>query len=131
MSNPTTFEDLKGRTLVAVEGLSPQSTAVRFLTDGGWVCKLYHRQDCCEEVRLEDFEGEPQDLLGAPIGLAEEVRHNQRADKDYGTATWTFYKLSTPKGHLTLRWLGKSNGYYSEAVDIAWEGVPDGTSSED
>lgn len=43
-------------------------------------------------------------------------------EKDLGESfTWTFYRFATAKGHVTVRWLGVSNGYYSESVSYSEE----------
>lgn len=80
---------------------------------------LYHRGDCCESVYLEDVVGEPEDLIGHEILMAEESTNDENPLSEYDESfTWTFYKFATIKGYVDLRWYGSSNGYYSENVDI-------------
>jgi hypothetical protein len=83
---------------------------------------LYHQNDCCESVYVEDICGDLEDLEGWPMLIAKE---DTNAD-DPGTCggesyTWTFYNFATFKGYVTIRFLGESNGYYSEDVDCMKE----------
>lgn len=82
---------------------------------------FYHDQSCCESVQIEDICGDLDDLLGSPILQAEEVSSEDEPppDQEYlESYSWTFYLFSTIKGSVTVRWLGTSNGYYSERVDF-------------
>jgi hypothetical protein len=123
------FEDLKGKTLskiVVVKDDREFNDSVIFeVIETNIKYKLFHDQSCCEQVNLEEIIGDLEDLVGVPILLAEEVISNNDdgADMKEGTDiddswTWSFYKLSTIKGSVTLRWYGTSNGYYSETVDF-------------
>jgi hypothetical protein len=111
---------LVGKTLKDIQGAEGDKI-VNFITDEDKVYRLYHEQDCCEVVRVYDINGDINDLIGSPILMAEEsVNHPEIEDKEEIYAndshTWTFYRFATVKGYVNIRWLGESNGYYSESV---------------
>jgi len=114
------FSDLVGHTLSRIE-VSGDEQEILIATTEGRLYKLWHRQDCCEGVEVQDVAGDLSDIVGSPLLLAEKVE-SERGDPapDYpaDSWTWTFYKLATIKGSVTIRWLGESNGYYSESVDF-------------
>lgn len=114
-----TVADMKGKTLTVVN-VNDDKDEVYFHAVGGEVFRMYHAQDCCETVSLSEVVGSLDDLVGAPIVEAEEVSsEGHPSPESTESHTWTFYKLGTRKGHVTLRWLGESNGYYSESVEFA------------
>lgn len=111
------FETLLGLTIASITGMEKDSDEIRFKTACGREFVMYHEQDCCESVYVADVTGDVADLIGEPILLAEEATSDA---EDVGeSGTWTFYKLATRKGYVDIRWLGESNGYYSESVDFA------------
>ena len=145
-----TFDDLQGQILTKVEHVdytNYDSDQIIFYVDNGSnalkfdeddaeentvAYRLWHNQNCCESVYVEDICGDLTDLVGhGPILLAEEIIYNRETpegipilnevEQSYrypDSYTWTFYKLSTVWGSVTIRWYGTSNGYYSESVDF-------------
>lgn len=113
---------LVGKTLRSVVRNGDES--IDFESDTGERWRMEHQSDCCESVAIEDVVGDLQDLVGAPIVMAEASTNSDTpkpvADGDYGdeSFTWTFYKFGTVKGYVTIRWYGTSNGYYSETASF-------------
>jgi len=114
------FNSLQGKTLVAVTGCYKNSDEIRFITIDGDCYRLFHQQSCCEDVRVEDVVGNPEDLIGSPVLRAEERSNDVQVCEDgYSEEQWTFYTIATIKGTVDLRWYGTSNGWYS--TDVAFE----------
>jgi len=118
--NYCNVSDLKGKTLSSVSG-GVGDDSIEFRTTLGETYLMYHEQDCCESVSVEDIVGDLEDLVGSEILLAEEVEGETPVDfneRDHESVTWTFYKFATRWGYVDIRWLGSSNGYYSEGVSF-------------
>ena len=115
------FNELLGRTITSITGAHIGSDSIEVkLTDGTHLRMYSYNYECGNDVsiRIEDIVGDVKDVIGSPILLAEEASSNETKSTYEEELGWTFYKLSTIKGNVTIRWTGRSNGYYSCAVTI-------------
>ena len=123
------FEILKGKTFKEIEVIKDEDdySYVIFTTNDNITYHLNHYYDCCELVMLEDINGDLNDLINSEIIMAEcvsnrdwlsESGNEYRFNPHAGSQTWSFYKLTTTKGYVTIRFFGESNGNYSEEVEL-------------
>ena len=121
------MKDLIGETIKSFKVSEGYEGDVILITCVSGACfKMFHDQDCCESVSIEDICGDIDDLIGSVVLDASEVASRKdpegavkERDSFYmDSFTWTFYKIDTDRGGITIRWYGESNGCYSEAVDF-------------
>lgn len=109
-----------GKTIKFIKGLEEESDEVLFYCNDGSIYKMYHEQDCCERVSIDDVSGNVDDLIGSKILQAEvytKDMEDEREDAE-SSGTYTFYNFATINGYVQVKWFGTSNGYYSEAVEF-------------
>lgn len=110
------IKEIIGSTVLSVSGLSVDSEEIIIETDNG-TYKMYHCQDCCESVSVDDVIGELK--IGSKIlDFIEKTNSDTPKEEEYvdDSFTWTFYTIVTDKGYCDIKWYGTSNGYYSESV---------------
>jgi hypothetical protein len=98
----------------------PRSEVIYSVETEKGIVVFHHYTSCCERVFLEEAMGDSKSLIGETIVSFQEVSSDDAPAVDYESFTWTFYNIVTTNSDLTLRFLGRSNGYYSERVDLGW-----------
>ena len=123
IDDESTASLLVGKTLECVE-INEDEDEIYFCCTDGEAFRAYHMQDCCESVSVHDISGSLQDLIGSPIVEAEEIIDSENWPSDVPQSEcrddsfrWTTHRLKAASGvEVVVRWLGESNGYYSESV---------------
>lgn len=124
MHNEKSLRAMIGQTVTSVEGLVYGSETVTMRTAEGNELRLQYDYDCCASCSVEQIDGDPEDLVGVPLLMCEIVDSEDVAPacEDPESYTWTFVKFGTVKGYVTVRWFGRSNGYYSESPTCYYNG---------
>lgn len=109
---------LVGKTVTSID-----ADGTSFTTSDGKQYIMRHEQSCCEYVRHSHTIGRPKDLIGAPLIFAnddhaEPADHPNMAKPSCDSHTWTVFQFHTATARLEVWWLGESNGYYSEDVNL-------------
>ncbi|WP_417459104.1 hypothetical protein [Kordiimonas sp.] len=89
-------------------------------TASGRQITIHHDQDCCEHVRIEGTDGSWHELIGKVIVDATKDEREFGDPPPAFPDSWTRTDLTFRVDGATVvsRWIGESNGYYSESVDI-------------
>lgn len=117
-------ELLKGKKITEVNGLVVDESEITITLEDGSSIRMYHSQECCEEVYVEDIVGDVNIVDSIFYEIIEKVSNTDSLPKDVNTQEygdveeWTFYTIKTSKGYLDIRWYGTSNGYYSTSVTV-------------
>ena len=119
----SSLDYLYGKTITHIDGGVGSSELIFHLSNGERFI-MYHEQDCCENVYIDDVNGDWLDLVGNPILIAEERVSEQEYADDIECSTWTFYTFRGVGGSVDVKWIGESNGYYSESVNYEFSAKP-------
>ncbi len=122
IDDESTASLLIGKTLECVE-INECQDEIYFCCTDGEAFRAYHMQDCCERVSIHDTSVSLQDLIGSLIVESSATRDDENWPSDVEKSkwtesfTWTTHRLKSASGvEVVVRWLGESNGYYSESV---------------
>ena len=107
---------------MVVDYIDEWENEIIITTQSGRRFKFYHNQNCCEEVRIWDTKGNLKTLWGKKlISVTQDAYDNLPKGVEYQpdeSYTWTEITFKTTEDTVISRWIGESNGYYSQEVDF-------------
>lgn len=123
--NRSRIEALDGKVVKFIDlDLDRDDGEIRIECEDGSVFLFHHQQDCCEYVNIVDVKGDPVKLQGYKLKVSEEVIRDPDKEEfpdrlEFAeSSTLTTHTFKTTEETLVVKWIGTSNGYYSESVDI-------------
>lgn len=123
-SNGVDLDRLKGEIVSHVD-VDKTKSEILITMQSGKQYMIFHEPDCCETVeidRSQDGDGDIVSLIGKRI---ESVSLDEESQKDPPPSeyseSWTRARVTfrTNSETVVSRWIGESNGYYSESITIA------------
>ena len=117
-------DELANKKIVAIDIVDDpgRDHEIQITTECGRVFRFYHSQDCCESVKIaaaQDGDGSLLSLIGKQIReVTQEELRDDDTETSYDSWTKTTITFRTDSETVISRWIGESNGYYSEDVDL-------------
>lgn len=108
---------LEGEILTNID-IDEDKRQMLLTTKSGRVFRFHHKQDCCEDVKIVGLDENFTTLQGKVINEVKEEVVEEENMEDYEHRTKTNFIFKTDENTAICRWVGISNGYYSETVDI-------------
>ena len=116
--NRVEFSVLVGEVLDSVD-IDREENQILLTTRSGRKFMVYHEQDCCEKVQIVGQDGSFDMLIGKPLTEARGFAVDTSEEAIDSSQTTTTLVFRVDDQTVISRWIGDSNGYYSESVDIA------------
>ena len=73
-----------------VENIDVKDEEIVFWCNNNRVFRMFHSQDCCESVSVEEVIGDINDLIGSPVVMAEERTQDDPNPSDHQSGQATF-----------------------------------------
>ena len=119
------MKEIKELTGLIVADIDIADDELRITTKCGRQFQFYHYQDCCEYVRIVDTKGDMNILKGQKLVKVSMNAYEEDPEDIEGldighdeSRTWTDITFATDGDTVISRWVGESNGYYSESVNF-------------
>lgn len=116
------IESLVGETIASVTHVENDEKIV-FHFNSGRIVKMYHDQDCCEDVRIEDITGDLQSLVGETIREIDQS-FGEIVGEGVDRGERTTFTITTDRRSIQIIWKGFSNGYYGTSANLYEDSMP-------